>query len=547
MRQVGKRWIGLCAIAGIASVSAAQDDPLAASLKEQLRRRSDTTARAIERDALTRVYEPAARARWLTASHEPTSQARDAMDALKSADRYGLPVDAADVARLTALAAVSRDSPANAAQFDVALSQSMIRLLANVRMGRVDPAAVGFDLPDAHGDLDLAAVIDTVVVAREVTSVVARMAPKYGAYVALERVLPRYRALAADTTLHAPRRPRSTIRPGDVYDDAPTLARFLSALGDLAGPDAGAAVGSVYDAALVGAVQDFQRRHGLDPDGVIGPATIEALRTPLAHRVRQIELALERWRWLPNRPPSRFIAVNIPGFRLYAFESDSAAEHPELVTDVIVGQVSGQKTPIFTATMREVVFDPYWDVPPKIARNELVPLFRRQPGYFSSEGFEIVRPGTPDVPTTVTFAPTPANLARVASGQLRVRQRPGPANALGFIKFIFPNRYNVFLHDTPGRDLFARSRRDFSHGCIRVARPNELAQLVLRGQEPWDAAAIDSAMHGDRTLHVPLARPIPVFVLYVTADASADGVVRFYPDLYKHDAALERRLAPLPR
>jgi murein L,D-transpeptidase YcbB/YkuD len=263
---------------------------------------------------------------------------------------------------------------------------------------------------------------------------------------------------------------------------------------------------------------------------------------PLAQRVRQIELTLERWRWLPDRAPSRYVVVNIPGFRLYTFEDDSTARHPVLAMNVIVGQAEGRHdTPVFTATMREVVFRPYWDVPPRIARTELVPLFRRRPEYFVNEGFEIVRPGASEAKAP-TLAPTSRNLTRVAAGELRVRQRPGPTNALGFAKFVFPNRYHVYLHGTPAQSLFAHTRRDYSHGCIRVEQPNDLAEFVLRGQDPWDRATIDSAAHGSRTLHVPIARPLPVFVLYATAVADGDGAVSFYPDLYRHDARLERAL-----
>jgi murein L,D-transpeptidase YcbB/YkuD len=530
---------------------AQQDGAVTAALKEQVRRRDDTTARAIERNALERVYEsPVARPRWLTVGGGPTRQALEAVEALASAHTYGLPVQTEEVALLRTLGAAWPHSPTDAAEFDVVLSQSLIRLLAGVRIGRVDPVAAGFAAPNDYADVDIAALLGAVATSRDVASAIASIEPRYAGYRALERALSRYRALAADTTVHHPRRPRSTIRVGDRYDDMPTLARFLAALGDLSAGDrvlghpaapAAGADSAVYDGPVVEALRRFQRRHGLDPDGVIGPATLAALRTPLTHRVRQIELALERWRWLPNRAPARFIAVNVPGFRLDAFENDSTAERPELVANVIVGRAASHKTPLFTATLREVVFRPYWDVPPKIARTELVPMFRRRPSYFFSDGFEIVRAGTSDVPAA-SFPLTSANLDRVASGRLRVRQRPGPANALGFVKFNFPNPYNVFLHDTPTRDLFAQTRRDFSHGCIRVAQPNELAEFVLRGQEPWDAIAIDSAMRGDRTLHVPLTRPIPVFVLYATAVAAGDGTVSFYPDLYKHDAALERLL-----
>jgi murein L,D-transpeptidase YcbB/YkuD len=191
-----------------------------------------------------------------------------------------------------------------------------------------------------------------------------------------------------------------------------------------------------------------------------------------------------------------------------------------------------------------VVFRPYWDVPTSIARGEVLPMVRRHPESFAEDGFEIVQRGAPDA-ETATFAPTARNLARVLAGELRVRQRPGPANALGFIKFVFPNRYNVFLHDTPLRSLFANSRRDYSHGCVRVERPKALAELVLRGQPLSDPAAIDSVIHGSRTVHVSIDEPLTVLVWYATAVADTDGSVSFYPDIYGRDGVLERALGLL--
>ena len=191
--------------------------------------------------------------------------------------------------------------------------------------------------------------------------------------------------------------------------------------------------------------------------------------------------------------------------------------------------------------MREVVFRPYWDVPTSIARAEVIPMVRRRPESFAADGYEIVQRGAPDTATT-TFVPNANNLARVAAGELRVRQPPGPANALGFIKFVFPNRYNVFLHDTPLRSLFATSRRDYSHGCVRVERPKALAELVLRGQPLADLVAIDSIIDGSQTVHVSLAEPLTVLVWYATAVADADGTVSFYSDIYGRDADLEQAL-----
>lgn len=550
------RWSGAAAVMFVVSVARAQDvNSFAATVQELVTRRVDTVERAITRDALERLYQPPSiRPFWTVLGRGPTRQALASIDVLASANARGLPSNVAEIETLRALAAVAGNSPADAARFDVAMSRSAAELIASLHMGRIDPTSVRFNLPNAHDQVDLAALVAGIASASDVSAAIARAEPAYAGYWALTRVLAKYRALAADSTLRAPRRVRSTVRPGDQYEDVGTLGRWLVALGDLeprvdsvvADTIARGAQIPLYTGAIVDAVARFQRRHGLDPDGAIGPATMSALRVPLAQRVRQIELTLERWRWLSDRAPSRYVVVNIPGFRLYTFEDDSTAQHPVLAMNVIVGQAEGRHdTPVFTATMREVIFRPYWDVPPRIARTELIPLFRRRPEYFVSEGFEIVRLRTSDVPTE-TFPPTPQNVARVAAGTLRVRQRPGPSNALGFVKFIFPNPYNVFLHGTPTQELFATTRRDYSHGCIRVESPNDLAELVLRGQSPWDREAIDSVTEGDGTVHVPIARPLSVFVLYATAVADADGTVSFYPDLYKHDALLERALGLTP-
>ena len=225
----------------------------------------------------------------------------------------------------------------------------------------------------------------------------SRAEPSYAGYRALIRALLRYRALATDTSLRPPARVARSVRPGNAYSEALLLAQYLVALGDA---DSAAARGVIangdttagYEGALVNAIVRFQRRHGLEPDSIIGPATMAELRVPLGRRVRQIDLALERWRWLPDEPPERYVVVNVPAFRLYVFEHDSAAAAAALSMNVIVGQAEGRHdTPVFAATIREVVFRPYWDVPPRIARTELIPIFRRRPAYFDHEGFEIVR------------------------------------------------------------------------------------------------------------------------------------------------------------
>jgi murein L,D-transpeptidase YcbB/YkuD len=257
-------------------------------------------------------------------------------------------------------------------------------------------------------------------------------------------------------------------------------------------------------------------------------------------RASKIELTLERWRWAPRRLERPPVVVNVPEFRLRAFD---AAGEVAFTTEVIVGEACRHQTPIFTAPIEAVVFRPAWYVPTSIARGEILPAAARDPGYLARKGYQIVgREGE---------TPTPALLAAVADGTLRLRQRPGPDNALGLVKLQVRSRYAVHLHDTPAPALFAEPRRDLSHGCIRVADPAGLALWALRDVAGWDAAAIDRAMHGSRDeLAVPLEPPIPVLVAYATAVAPEDGELLFFDDLYGHDARLRDALErgrPYPR
>ena len=502
------------------------------------------------REAFGRLYATDS-ARWLwSVAGRPTFQASEIVAILERAAEKGLrPSDYDAAAQRTGLAKLAGGSATatELKELDFALSRAVLRLLDHLHTGRVHPGAVGFDIPDSHDALDLAALTVAVSQSSDVATAIAAAEPPYAGYARLVRALARHRQLATDTGIRPPPRLRTTLRPGDRYADAPSLRRLLTAFGDLPA-DAPVAVDSAgvetYGGALVDGVVAFQRRHGLEPDGVIGAATMTQLRLPATERVRQIELTLERWRWLPDRPPSRYIVVNVPAFRLSLFEDDPTAQRPVLTMNVIVGQAHGRHhTPVFTKVMREVVFRPYWDVPPNIARRELLPIIRRNPSYLVREALEIVRGGDEDA---TIYPPTAANLDRVAAGTLRLRQRPGPSNALGLVKFLFPNRYNVYMHGTPAQELFAQSRRDFSHGCIRVEDPTALAEAVLRGQAPWDRAAVEAAMTGTGTRRIPIARPVAVYVLYGTAVVNDTGVPMFLPDIYGHDAALARALRLMP-
>jgi murein L,D-transpeptidase YcbB/YkuD len=295
-----------------------------------------------------------------------------------------------------------------------------------------------------------------------------------------------------------------------------------------------------YEGPIVEGVRRFQARHGLEPDGVIGKSTLAALGTPLAWRVRQIELSLERLRWLPDLRDQRFVAINVPMFRLWGWNSIPPSGAPSFTMGVIVGRALSTQTPVFVEQMREVIFRPYWNVPGSILRNEVLPAIERDPNYLQRQNMEIVRGQGDDADPVEATA---ENLTRLRQGALRVRQRPGPRNALGLIKFVFPNEENVYMHGTPAQELFARSRRDFSHGCVRVEDPVALAQWALEGVPDWDRDRMLSAMAGSQSIHVTLARPIQVILFYTTAAVMPeDGTIWFADDIYRHDARLDRAL-----
>jgi murein L,D-transpeptidase YcbB/YkuD len=313
------------------------------------------------------------------------------------------------------------------------------------------------------------------------------------------------------------------------------------ALGDLPAGTVAATGSTEYRGALVDGVKRFQRRHGLALDGIIGRSSDVALRIPIATRVRQIELALERLRWLPHLGEQRLLAINIPMFRVWAWDAIPPDGEPLFGMDVIVGRALRTQTPVFVEQLQELIFRPYWNVPSSIVRHEILPRLDRDPEYLRRERMEIVL-GPGDDARVV--ADTPENLVRLRQGTLRLRQRPGPQNALGLVKFVFPNSENVYMHGTPAQALFSRSRRDFSHGCVRVENPIALAEWALKEQPQWTRDRIVAAMTGTQSIRVPLLKPIQVILFYTTAAVMPDdGTIHFAEDIYLHDALLDRALA----
>ncbi len=474
---------------------------------------------------------------WLRSSR-PTRQALAAVEILRRASAKGLePADYDGERWPERIAALEQPAPppseAALVRLDVALTVSVLRYLSDVRFGRVEPRRVQFELDPAERG-ELSDLLGQLASAGDVASAVDAVEPPFAAYRRTLQALATYSELADrddGELLPVPRRP---IRAGDPYAGAARLSRLLRLVGDLpAGP--GEAESGVYGPALWAAVSRFQGRHGLEPDGQLGARTVEQLNRPLAGRVTQLRLTLERWRWLPRRFEAPPIVVNIPEFRLHGGDPGQRWS-----MRVVVGKAYRHRTPVFAADMRYVVFRPYWNVPVQIQREELAPRIAADPRHVAEKGYEIVDRGWRPVPAPASGAEL-AQLLR--SGGYRIRQRPGPRNALGLVKFVLPNRHDVYLHDTPSPELFSRSRRDFSHGCIRVEDPAKLAAWVLRREAGWGPDRIAAATRGRETVQVNLSRPVPVLILYGTAFVTEGGEVRFFEDIYGHDAALERALA----
>jgi L,D-transpeptidase YcbB len=348
-------------------------------------------------------------------------------------------------------------------------------------------------------------------------------------YRMLVGALARYRLLAADTTIpDFPTPPILPVRPGDVLPGIAELRLRLIALGDL---DAAAqpVSGARYADPVTAAVRAFQRRHGLAPDGIIGAATLVQLQTPLAARVREIDAALERIRGEPLPAPGPYIVVNVPAFRLLAFNGAAADTAPALDMKVIVGRAGRTPTPALAVALGYLDFWPDWTIPWSIIGTEIIPMLRRDTLYLRHENMELLGSGDVALGDSVT----PAVIAALHSGAVRLRQRSGAGNPLGRVKFVIPNDANIFLHDTPARELFSSTRRDFSHGCIRLEGARALAIWAMGSDSVWNADSIDVALAGPAFRRVQLPRAIPVIVEYNTAMATADGRVWFSPDIYR--------------
>jgi L,D-transpeptidase YcbB len=460
------------------------------------------------------------------------SSARSLLRTLEEAPVRGLAAGDYDAPWLALQAA--RADTAMIARTDLAFSVAAARFALALRRGRVTPMSVDTSFHLAVDTFDLAGTVQELASSDEPNDVLRRLEPPFLHYWLLMASLVRYRQLSQEYALVTlPPMPRR-LRPGEVYRGVGALRQLLWVLGDYRDSLPLPYLDSLYRGPVVAAVQRFQIRQGFTPDGVIGEQTRERLSHPFEQRIRQLELSLERWRWMPRRFESPPIIVNIPAFRLYAFRSTDLDERTMLTMNVVVGTAFKTQTPVFADELEYLIFAPYWDVTPSIALKEIKPEGLRDPQSLTRNRYELVENGE-------VVPPWPENIERIGAG-VRVRQTPGPHNALGLVKFIMPNDFQIYLHDTPSKALFERTRRDASHGCIRLGDPLALAKFLLRDQPDWTDARIRTAMNAGEPTPVRFRAPVPIVLTYATALAQLDGEVYFFPDIYGHDKTLDQLL-----
>lgn len=418
-------------------------------------------------------------------------------------------------------------SASTQARFDIDTTRIYLTVLKDLNRGKVNPASVnphwsvhiGPLSPDVH---KLSQVVDAL----NFEGAFASARPQYAPYQRLRAALARYRAIQRNGGWPTLPPLAASLHPGDSSPDVAIVRRRLAAIGE---PVASTMQPDFYDPALVQAVRRFQRDHYLDVDGVVGPRTRAAMNVSVGRRIDQIRVNLERARWLMHGLPKSFVLVDIAGYQLTYYRPNGQIWR----TRIVVGKPY-RRTPSLRSQITYMTFNPHWTVPQSIMRKEMLPRIRRDPGYLQREHLRVLTPrGKQLNPASIDWRNPPP---------IVLRQDSGPDDALGRVVFRFPNRYSVYLHDTPAKALFERPQRAFSHGCMRVQHALEFARLLLNDPERWSAADIQRVVDSGKTVSVTLPKPVPVIVHYWTVNIAEDGELAFKPDIYHRDQALLKAL-----
>ena len=474
---------------------------------------------------VARIYER----RGFTPAWSQPGQIRSLAEAVAASASDGLDPDEYQLNRIRdASSLLERGetiSPADRAKLDLMLTDSIIRLAYHQRFGKTDPQTLKprssfFEKLD---DDDPATSILRVIDSGEIATTLESSLPRNDSYRRLRSALARYRMIA-DSGGWPQVADGPTLMPGVANNRLSALARRLRIGGDLTDSDA-YTNGATYDETLQAGVRRFQARHGLEVDGLVGERTLTALNISAPERVDQIRVNLERARWILDAQEDESVLVNIAGFQAFFVRDREVV----WAAKVQVGETDHQ-TPVFRSRIERLVFNPKWTVPRSIATEEMLPEIKNDTGYLRAGDYDLYKPdGVLIDPDDVDW-PT----INEHNFDFTIVQRPGPGNALGRIKFEFPNEYSVYLHDTPSKALFDRAHRACSHGCIRLESPLELANTLLEGSR-WQRDEIDSLIADGETWTVSLTRPVPILIQYWTAEVASDGTVYFYDDIYERD------------
>ncbi|MGE4129587.1 MAG: murein L,D-transpeptidase [Hyphomicrobiaceae bacterium] len=478
--------------------------------------------------SLTRYYsDPASRMLW-----EDQERSDQFLRRLRNADQDGLdpsdyPIDVlVDAKKLNRFALSGEAQLRQGADAELYWSSIFLKYAADLKVGRFLPTKIEPQLYWQQKSIDMVSALNLLAALGSIDDFFNAWQPQIPDYRSLRLALAEYRAIAAKGGW--PAVPvADVLKPGARSPNVPALRNRLSVTEDapLAAP---AGEEDLYGDDLVASVQRFQHRHGLDDDGIIGNQTYLQLNIPVDDRIRQIVMNMERWRWMPEDLGKHYIIVNIAGYELRRVQATKLVERMR----VVVGQPYHQ-TPVFSETMTYVELNPYWNVPYSIAVNEMLPKLQGRAGSLMAQGYEAVVNDKPVALTSIDWR-------QYSKGHfpVQLRQRPGSTNALGYVKFMFPNRFNVYMHDTPSRSLFGETTRAFSHGCIRLARPIDMAEQVLGTVEGWDRGRIEKVLAAKQRTVVSLSSPIQVHITYATAWRDAGGDIQFRPDIYQRDTRL---------
>ena len=485
--------------------------------------------------------------RWLDArNNKPLAVAQQAVQRLAEAEQDGLSAQDYEVAALQeALAAAAQNTLSAEAgeQLEGRINQAVVRYLNDLHHGRIKPQTIAENYSnDARPPFDAEALLAQHAPSGNLAPAWQAATPQAPMYAGLRAELQRYLQLRNDPAWAEPLPLPAKGKGLEVNQEWPALAILAQRLAQLGDLPQGAAALAELDApsqeALQSALTSFQRRHGLQATGRIDRATVEQLNVSPAQRAEQIAQTMERLRWAPLYQNKRMIVVNVPEYRLRAYTlAEGAKVLHVLPMSVIVGKANHHRTPLFNKDMVRVEFSPYWNVPHSITRKEMVPRLQNDPGYIQRNNYEIIGPGGARADVN------DETLAALASGKMRLRQRPGRGNALGDVKFIFPNKDNIYLHHTSAPGLFKRGYRALSHGCVRVEDPVALAQFVLQDNPEWPEQRIRHVMDKRISHNVAVPEPLPVILTYLTTVIDEDGRLKFVPDVYGQDKRLKNALA----